>query len=143
MTQIDFHVNAADPLAYACRLARKGYGAGARMVFHSSDAGWLARFDRTLWTFSSLAFIPHCRASDGLANDTPIVLAGPADIDRAPHRDVLVNVDADVPNGYADFERMIEVVSSDPADLEAGRSRWKHYRDAGHALARHDLAASA
>ena len=32
MTAISFHVNLADPVAYACRLLRKAAGAGARVV---------------------------------------------------------------------------------------------------------------
>ena len=36
---------------------------------------------------------------------------------------------------------MIEVVAADDADLEAGRGRWKFYKDRGYPLKRHDLAA--
>ena len=32
MTRIDFHTNIPDKLSYACRLARKAYGARAKVV---------------------------------------------------------------------------------------------------------------
>ena len=143
MTQIDFHVNAPGKLAYACRLARKGFASGSRMVFYAGDPALLERFDRELWTFSPLAFIPHCHARDALANVTPILLAGPADADACPHHEVLVNLDRQQPEFFSRFDRMIEVVEADDADLDAGRARWKFYKDRGYRLSRHDLAALA
>ena len=143
MTQIDFHVNAPDKLGYACRLARKGYLGGSRMVFYADDAAWLARFDQALWTFSALDFIPHCHVRDALASQTPILLTGAADIERSAHHDVLVNLDRLQPDVFSRFERLVEVVGADDADLEAGRQRYKFYRDRGYPLVRHDLAATA
>jgi DNA polymerase III subunit chi len=141
MTRIDFHINVPGKLAHACRLARKGLGTGRHMVFHASDPALLARFDRELWTFSAVDFIPHCHAQDALAPVTPILLAGPDDADRLVHHEMLVNLDRDEPAWFARFERMIEVVEADPAELEAGRARWKFYKDRGYPLERHDLAA--
>ena len=142
MTQIDFHVNASDKLLHACRLARKGYGSGRPMVFHGPDA-LLSRFDRLLWTFSALDFIPHCRVSDRLAKVTPILLAGPADGDACIHHELIVNLDRTQPDFFSRFERMIEVVGDDDGDLDAGRTRWRFYKDRGYPLTRHDLAAPA
>ena len=80
MTQIDFHVNAPAKLAYACRLARKGFGSGSRMVFYAGDPALLDRFDRELWTFDPVEFVPHVRVAPGTAvaarlADTPVWLA--------------------------------------------------------------------
>jgi DNA polymerase-3 subunit chi len=141
VTQIDFHVNAPAKLAYACRLARKGYASGARMVFYASDRALLERFDRELWTFSALDFIPHCHARDELAGVTPILLAGPGDADACAHHEVLVNLDRTQPDFFSRFERMIEIVADDDADLEAGRARWKFYKDRGYPLTRYDFGA--
>ncbi len=141
MTHIDFHVNASTKLAYACRLARKVYGTGTPMVFYAGDET-LATFDRLLWTFSPVDFIPHCRARDALAPVTPILLAGPADADACRHHELLVNLDREQPDFFSRFERMIEVVQADDADLEAGRQRWKFYKDRGYPLVRHDVGTS-
>ncbi len=143
MTQVDFHVNAAGKLAYACRLGRKGYGAGSRMVFHSADPAILAELDRELWTFSTLDFIPHVRATHPLAPETPVVLAGSDDADACPHHDVLVNLDHDPCAWFSRFERLIEVVGADEDDLEAGRARYRFYKDRGYPLTRYDLARTA
>ena len=143
MTQIDFHVNAPAKLAYACRLARKGHASGSRMVFYASDRALLERFDRELWTFSALAFIPHCHARSDLAGVTPILLAGPADADACAHHEVIVNLDRQYPAFFSRFDRLIELVEADPADLDAGRARWKFYKDRGYSLTRYDFAAAA
>ena len=138
MTHIDFHVNAPGKLLHACRLARKGFGTGRPMVFYAADP-LLAEFDRLLWTFSALDFIPHCRARDPLAKVTPILLAGPHDADACLHHELIVNLDRDQPDFFSRFERMIEVVGAESDDLEAGRARWKFYKDRGYPLNRHDL----
>jgi DNA polymerase-3 subunit chi len=143
MTQIDFHFNAPSKLAYACRLARKAYGAGARMVFYAGSDRELAAFDRLLWSFSPLDFIPHCRVRDRLARVTPIHLAGPDDADHCVHHDLIINLDRAQPAFFGRFERMIEVVEVEAADREAGRERWKFYKDRGYPMTRHDLGAAA
>ena len=143
MTQIDFHVNAPGKLAYACRLARKAYGSGTSAVFHAIDEETLERFDRLLWTFSAVDFIPHCRVRSPLAASTPIHLAGAHDADACTHHGLIVNLDRERPDYFGRFERMIEVVEADDLDLEAGRRRWKFYKDRGYPLARHDLGAGA
>ena len=70
MTRVDFHFNATDKLGYACRLVRKIRRTGPRVVVFG-DPLTLAEFDRLLWTFSQLDFIPHVHAGDPLAGRTP------------------------------------------------------------------------
>lgn len=127
MTRIDFHSNVPDKLAYACRLARKAYMAQNRVVLLTDDAGALAALDAALWTFSALDFLPHVTAGDALAAQTPIVLT---DSDSAvlPHFDILVNLSRRVPANFARFERVFEIVSTDPDDAALGRERYVYYK---------------
>ena len=143
MTSIDFHFNAPDKLAYACRLARKVYGSGTRAVFYASDEDTRVVFDRLLWTFSPVDFIPHCLIGSPLVDVTPLHIAGPDDVDALKHHVVLVNLDRDQPECFSRFERMIEVVEAADADREAGRRRWKFYKDRGYPLTRHDCGTTA
>jgi DNA polymerase III subunit chi len=131
MTRVDFHTNIADPLGYACRLARKAYQAGQPLVV-LGDPPTLREFDERLWTFSALDFIPHCMADSTLADQTPVVLA--ADLERAPHYAILLNLAAEVPSQFARFERLLEVVGNDADTLAAGRTRYRFYRDRGYTL---------
>ncbi len=134
MTQIDFHTNVGDTLDYACRLLRKIYRA-AQLVVVRAEPPQLRALNERLWTFSPLDFIPHCTLDDAYAADTPIVLM--ADVERAPHHHILLNLSADVPAQFARFERLLEVVGSAPDELASGRERYRFYRDRGYALNNH------
>jgi len=140
MVRIDFHLNAPDKLTYVCRLARKIRAADKNLVIYSRDAALLHALDRQLWTFSELDFLPHCMAGDALAPVTPIILLG--DEGETPHHEIMVNLDHQQPPLFSRFERLVEVITADEADLAAGRQRWKFYRDRGYELSRHEQAKS-
>ena len=53
MTRVDFHSNVPGKLAYACRLLRKAYGAGQKVIV-VADRAVLEPFDTQLWAFSPL-----------------------------------------------------------------------------------------
>jgi len=133
MTDIAFHVNLADPVAYACRLLRKASASGAQVVV-VGDPAQLRELDQALWTFSPHDFVPHAVAGATPAPvlaRTPVVLA--PESAAAAHRQVLVNLTPEVPEGFAGFERLIELVGNAPEALDSARARWKHYVGAGHA----------
>jgi DNA polymerase-3 subunit chi len=141
MTEIAFHFNAPDKLAYACRLLRKAVASGAKVVVTGDEAS-LQTLDTLLWTFSALEFLPHCRADSPMEQRmaSPIVLAAQIDGNEAlPHHQVLLNLGDAVMPGYERFERTIEVVTLDEQDRQNARQRWKHYADRRYAITRHDL----
>lgn len=71
------------------------------------------------------------------ANSSVLLLGAGADLDtRFP---ILVNLAEDVPAGFEQFQRVIEVVSTDGQDRSLARLRWKHYTELGYAITRHDL----
>lgn len=142
MTEVAFHFNAPDKVSYACRLLRKAYGGGSRVVVTGTPE-LLRELDATLWTFGALEFIPHCYGStqgERVQARSPVVLAD--DLQGAPHHQVLVNLGPAVPEGFERFERLIEVVTQDGEERQQARRRWRHYADRGYALDRHDLAAA-
>lgn len=148
MTEISFHFNAADKVAYACRLLRKAVNGGARVVV-AGEAPVLGQLDAALWTFSPLDFIPHCfeNAGAGMVAASPVVLEvlpgkGTQTASNPIHGQVLLNLGARVPDGFERFERLIEAVGTDDEDRQVARDRWKHYASRGYALTRHDVAAS-
>jgi DNA polymerase-3 subunit chi len=137
VTDIDFHVNTADKLLHVCKVVRKAYKAGKKVVCFSSDAVTLTQLDKALWSFSPLDFLPHTHASAPLADKTPILLSQAGQ--DVSHYEVLVNLDAQWPPFFSRFERLIEVVGLDESDKKAGRERYKFYRDRGYRLQIHDL----
>ena len=136
MTRIDFHSNVADRMAYACRLVRKARvaAAGSRIIVLLKNNDDIANLDRALWTFSEQDFLPHAIAGDELAKRSPIVLT--ADVEAVPHqdRDILVNLTNEIPEAFAQFERVCEIVSTGDADTAAARERYAYYRQRGYSL---------
>lgn len=133
MTRIDFHSNVPDKFAYACRLARKAWAANSRMVLLTDDAAQLQALDGAMWTFSATDFLPHVCAGDVLAEQTPIILTD-SDSAALPHYDLLVNLSRRIPAHVAQFQRVIEVISSDPEDAASGRQRYVAYKQQSYPL---------
>ncbi|MBC7940140.1 MAG: DNA polymerase III subunit chi [Chitinophagaceae bacterium] len=142
----------ADPLDFACRLLRKAYRSGVRVQV-TAPPERLAALDRLLWTFDERDFVPHVRLESGPADPdrrhsasaaqaarTPIWLleqalsgdwadaaaAGPV---AAPR--VLVNLGGSAASTPEAFERVIEIVSHDAEEAQAGRQRWRDYKARG------------
>ena len=143
--QVAFHFNVADKASYLCRLLRKAVHAGSRVIVTGAP-GQLEDLDRRLWTFAPQEFVAHCGsdALPGMLQVTPVVLAGSLDdpaLQDLP-RQVLLNLGAEVPDGFERFERLIEVVSQDDEDRLAARQRWRRYAEGGFAMTRHDAASA-
>lgn len=141
MTEVAFHFNAPDKQAYACRLLRKAFLKGARVVV-LADGHAVAPLDAALWTFGAEEFLPHSAPGDEphVMAHSPIHLCSEVPASNPGHRSmVLVNLRAVLPDRFAEFGRVIEVVSTDPVDRDGARQRWMHYRAAGIEPQRHDL----
>lgn len=140
MTEIAFHFNVPERLAYACRLIRKSQSQGKRLVVLADEAS-AQQLDRLLWTFSARDFIAHCRlpADAALAAASPVVIGG--EPGQWPHSEVLLNLGAQVPEGFERFERLIELVTGDDGDRHHARGRWRHYAQRGYPIVQHDLSA--
>ena len=138
MTTVEFHFNAADRLQAVCRLAAQALAQGERMLIYAPEPELAARLDRLMWTTPATGFVPHCGVDDALAPDTPVLIAradeAPADVS------VLVNLATECPPHFARFERLVEVIGTEEAEREAGRSRYREYKARGYAIKNHDLA---
>lgn len=138
VTEIAFHFNATERVAYACRLLRKAVGSGAKVLV-TGDSATLKELDAALWTFSATDFVPHC----DLDGDAALVAASPvlltSTLSRTPHHEVLLNLGPLVPEGFEKFQRVIELVGADEVERKRARVRWKHYSGRGYAITRHDL----
>ena len=137
-TAVEFHTGVADPLAFACRLLRKAYRRGARVLV-TAPAPQLEALDRALWTFDERDFVPHLRLAGApdpaLAARTPIWLTDAAPPPGCP--EVLVNLGAAVADELAPFTRVIEIVAADADTEQAGRARWREYRARGLPVTHH------
>ncbi len=136
MTSIDFYFNAQDRLQVACRLAGKAMKQNQRVLVYAPQAELAARIDKMLWTWPATGFVPHCAVHAPLARETPVLIASG---DETPEGcEILLNLGADCPPHFERFPRLLEVI--DEAGREAGRSRYRFYKERGYRIANHDLA---
>lgn len=137
MTQIDFYTHVEDKLRTACQLSAKAFAHGLRITIFCPDPETAHRFDRMLWTTSSIGFVPHCAPDDPLAQETPVIVDCQGE--KLLHDEVLINLRPEWPPFFSRFQRLIEIVSLDDGDRASARERFRFYRDRGYEIRTHDL----
>ena len=137
--RIDFYHDAPDKLAVAARIAQKAHVSGQRVLVVTPEASTRDAFDRVLWTFAPLSFVPHCRNGHALEAETPVVIAGHVSEIAGPKPEVLMNLGAEIPAGFDRYNRVIEIVARDDSDRLPARDRYRKYRNAGHEVTVHQL----
>jgi len=130
MTRVDFHSQVSDKIHYACRLIRKARPANCQFLVLSQDLAQAQALDQALWSFSASDFLPHTLIEDPLATQSPIVISADQDA-PSPHHDLLVNLSQSLPLQFQSFQRVIEIVSSEEQDANAGRQRFRLYQQQG------------
>ncbi|MFM8901134.1 MAG: DNA polymerase III subunit chi [Burkholderiales bacterium] len=144
MTEIQFHFNVPDRLAYACRLLRKAMRT-VRGISVLGEASEMEHLNRQLWSFEPSEFLPHLllRASE---KPTPALTTTPiwllTDLAQAPcdHK-VLVNLGVEPVTEPDRYQRLVEIVSRDQGDRDAARLRWRHYAGLGLPIEKFEVSA--
>jgi DNA polymerase-3 subunit chi len=137
MHRVEFHYNISDKTRYLQRLLGKVLERDmTALVLCPGEQ--LTALDEQLWADEPASFLPHCllSAEPGTLQATPIWLA--AEVPDAHGRQVLVNLGAPLPEGPGSVQRWLELISTDPADAQAGRQRWRHYQARGWTIEPHD-----
>ena len=136
MTRIDFYILQDVELdamqRFACRLATKAVFNGNDVYVHATDDNHARGMDELLWQYPDQRFVPHALAGEAIRVPIQIGWQEPADQD-----DVLINVSGGVPGFFGRFDRVAEIVVR--SEREAGRARYKFYRDRGFPLFHHEL----
>jgi DNA polymerase-3 subunit chi len=140
MTQVDFYVigdnQQRSRLNFACRLADKVFRMGQRVFIHTESAEQTQELDKLLWTFQQNSFVPHCAIQDAGDTPPPVLLGHDAEPDASQ---VLINLAADVPLFFSRFERVAELVNTDSAVRQQGRTRYSFYKERGYPLRTHEI----
>lgn len=141
MARADFYLIAKPrflerPLLLVCELARKANDSGQPLLILTTSLQQAEALDELLWDFDEDAYIGHQIAGTDDEDDITPVLIVPPEFE-APMRPLVLNLrDAPVAEG---FERVLEVVPADPSAREPLRRRWKHYKDRGIDVHKHDM----
>jgi len=115
---------------FACQEIEKAFNAEQRvLVWFDSDTE-LAAFDELLWTFADRSFVPHEPLGPASSwEETPVLLSAAGVPATAPQ--LIVNLSAGLPGGLEQALRIVEIIDADPARRQAGRARFKQYRERG------------
>ena len=145
MERVDFFVlegsDARERWKFACLEIEKAFLADERVLVWFDNAAELTAFDDLLWTFADRSFVPHEPVSpESDWEQTPVLLSAAQAPPSAPQ--LLVNLAAAVPAAAAAAARVVEVIDADAGRRQAGRLRFKHYRDAGVEPATHKIPAA-
>ena len=142
--QVDFYVRpeaSPDALeAFACRLVETVWRRGHRVLVLAASEAAARRLDDLLWTFRDESFVPHRRVGADAppaaeAVDEPIIVSTPGAWSGA--LDVLVNLTPSVPAEADRAARIVEIVPADGGARDAGRERYRDYRNRGFELKTH------
>lgn len=141
MTQIDFYIldrqASGDRYLLACRIAEKALAGGHRIVMHSARDDERSHIDRLLWTQRDNSFVPHGLIGRDDAQLNPILIGDGSDADD--EHDVLINLGHDIPKFFGRFARLIECIDHDATIKQAGRERFRYYREHGYLLNTHTI----
>lgn len=139
--RIDFYIlsdESPDACArLSCRLAEKAWKAGHTVYIHAGSAAQAAELDDLLWTFRDGSFVPHARLDERHDPPPPVLIGSTDPQDIAA--DVLINLAAEVPAFFTRFDRIAEIVDPAAAGRQAGRARFRHYREHGYEPGSHQL----
>jgi DNA polymerase-3 subunit chi len=139
--EVDFYVlieaGEAGVLRAACGVTEQGWAQGLRVYVLARDDDEATRFDELLWTLRADSFVPHERWN---GDGEPTARVTVSALDSPPATpDLLVNLGAPVPAWFRDCRRIAEFVGADAPLKEAGRHRYREYREAGAQLRMHEV----
>lgn len=141
MPRIDFYVLPGQRengrALLACRLADKAYSLGHTVYILTPSEAQAAALDDLLWTFRQDSFIPHERYPLAGEEGSPVLIGAvsPAEVGAQ----VLINFTDALPEGFERFERVVELVDSQPEVLANSRERFRQYRERGFSPETHKL----
>jgi DNA polymerase III subunit chi len=140
-TRVDFYVTEStaprDRLRTACRVVEKAYLAGHTVLVWHTDVEELRELDELLWTFGDGSFVPHEAITASGFSSAPVLLTSAPTPEGG--FDVLVNLAADVPACVASARRVAEFIDGDADRRQAGRARFRAYKERGWTPTTHNL----
>ena len=151
MTQVSFYtLSSADQESrrqLACRLAEKALHLGHRVFIQVDSQEQARQLDTLLWHFKSTSFLPHSIAQSGQSRNesgmsessaTEKLIIGTAD-NQGQFEDVFINLSSSPCQRHERYQRINEILSADPEELEQGRQSYRFYQQHGFKPETHKL----
>jgi DNA polymerase-3 subunit chi len=146
LQQIDFYIlhhsqtKMQETERFVCQLVDKIWHQGYRVYIHTDSLPRAKLLDEILWTFKQDSFIPHdiYHAEEDIDMMSVPVWIG-FNEKMGEHTDVLINLTTGIPTLTTSFQRIAEIVEDTPNARQAGRDRYRFYRDKAYTLKTHEI----
>lgn len=145
LSRIDFYVISDNlPKArhlFVCRLAEKVFRLGHQVFVRASTQDEAITLDNLMWSFRAGSFLPHAilHTAD-IPEQAPLLIGYPEGPEHIA--DLLINLAPNILPSFRQFERIAEVVDQDAAVKEAGRQRYRFYREKDFVVETHNISVS-
>ncbi len=130
--RIDFYILKTERLAayqFLARLVEKIYTLEKTVLIFAGSQTEAEYLDDLLWSYQEESFLPHEIYSSDSEN-TPIIISTSEKVAA----NVLINLQAELPPFFKDFERVVELVYDQDDIPERGRQKYRQYRDCGYQI---------
>lgn len=135
MTEIRFYHLVTQDIEQALpAILSKALAGGRKAVIRFANDQQVRHFNDHLWTYNADSFLPHGAKADGHAELQPVYLTAASENPNGADMLVLCNAQT-VPENIEAFSLCCDFLDGcDDDAVQAGRARWKAYKEAGHAI---------
>lgn len=134
MSEIRFyHLQKTPELEALPQIALKAFQSGKPVVIKASSEAQAEALNDALWTFKADVFLPHGTREDGQGPRQPVWITAEGDIPNAAK--IQIAATGAEPLEVSGFDLCCLMLDGrDEAQVAAARTRWKAFKEAGHAI---------
>ncbi len=130
MTRVTFYSNVANKQLILSTLVQEALQKRHLVTVLTNNEIVATEIKAALWEADETSFIPSVMASHPLAVETPVVINWQQK--ELYQDDILINLTQAQPTVFSRFRQLVELVGNEDEDKQAGRARFKFYRDRGY-----------
>lgn len=117
-----------------CDLASRAWRSGKRVLISCETEEQALEVDEALWEKEPDQFVPHNLSGEVTTNAPPVEISWKGKR-NSQRRDLLINLQQQIPDFINSFNQIIDFVSVNEQDKEKARERYKQLRQMGWQLA--------
>ena len=121
---------------FCCQLADKVVKMGNPVFVRTKNEAESHLLDDVMWTFSDSSFLPHAIQGDCEDTDAPVIIGHSASASKAY---LLINLSDEFPENALNYDRVAEIISDVPENLQKGRARYSAYKRDAYPLHYHEI----
>lgn len=134
MPEVSFYIlpsqSQQERYLFACKLIEKAYQDKQFCYVYTDSQQQSQQLDNQLWNFRPGSFIPHQIYKNIIPDYEQTILIGTY---SAPEKwqKIIVNLSSKYPEDLAQTERVLEIIDNNEMVIQAGRQRFRLYKQGG------------